>query len=352
MPLDAEQLELLLSVSRDACLGTSFPERMEAVGATLLSLVPGCALTVIVLDPERPTADLDAYVHNGSPGGPERYAAHYARHDPLPALLEREEGAPSLLSDAVAGGRWGRDPYTGEFLPGEGIRHVIGFHTTLTDGRRLQLGVHREPSRRDFSRAEQRLLGLASEDIGRAAEFSLARARMARLVLVFDEDARVGLVVVNASGEVEHVDRGARGILGRFGEASPLQFVTAVARAAAVQPAGRCARAFAVEDDEVLCIRAQAVSPEAWSWVWVVLEVRSPLAAEDFSARIAPYRLTARECDVARWAVAGLTNPEIACRLRIRVPTVAAHLSHVFRKVQVSGRTELARRLGPSAGRG
>src|SRR5690606_4849131 len=52
--------------------------------------------------------------------------------------------------------------------------------------------------------------------------------------------------------------------------------------------------------------------------------------------------LTPAELEVARLAVDGLTNPEIAARLFISRATVKTHLSHAYAKLGVSNRTELA----------
>jgi DNA-binding CsgD family transcriptional regulator len=51
--------------------------------------------------------------------------------------------------------------------------------------------------------------------------------------------------------------------------------------------------------------------------------------------------LSRRECDMARLAARGLSNPEIAGVLRVSPLTVRNHLASVFRKAAVSSRTEL-----------
>jgi DNA-binding CsgD family transcriptional regulator len=52
--------------------------------------------------------------------------------------------------------------------------------------------------------------------------------------------------------------------------------------------------------------------------------------------------LTARELQVARLVVDRKTNPEIAAELFLSQKTVETHLRHIFRKVNVSTRVELA----------
>ena len=58
-----------------------------------------------------------------------------------------------------------------------------------------------------------------------------------------------------------------------------------------------------------------------------------------------PPALTSREEEVARLAVLGLSNHAIADKLVVSVRTVEAHLAHVYAKLGVSGRTELAAAL-------
>jgi predicted ATPase/DNA-binding CsgD family transcriptional regulator len=62
--------------------------------------------------------------------------------------------------------------------------------------------------------------------------------------------------------------------------------------------------------------------------------------------------LTPTELDVVRLVAEGLTNPEIGARLFISRATVKTHLSHVYAKLDVSNRTELAALAGLQSGRG
>jgi DNA-binding CsgD family transcriptional regulator len=56
----------------------------------------------------------------------------------------------------------------------------------------------------------------------------------------------------------------------------------------------------------------------------------------------APDALTATELQVAELAAAGMTNREVAERAAMSVKTVESHLGHVYGKLQVRSRTELA----------
>jgi DNA-binding CsgD family transcriptional regulator len=52
--------------------------------------------------------------------------------------------------------------------------------------------------------------------------------------------------------------------------------------------------------------------------------------------------LTSAELEVVRLAVDGLSNPQIGARLYMSRSTVKTHLSHVYAKLGVANRTELA----------
>lgn len=60
--------------------------------------------------------------------------------------------------------------------------------------------------------------------------------------------------------------------------------------------------------------------------------------------------LTPAELRVAESVAKGLTNPEVAETLFISRRTVQAHLSHIYGKLAVSNRTELARLMPHETG--
>jgi DNA-binding CsgD family transcriptional regulator len=84
--------------------------------------------------------------------------------------------------------------------------------------------------------------------------------------------------------------------------------------------------------------------------VRLVRELRAVLAIAEGcyrSAHPAPggeleSRLTARELEIVRLVVRGLTNPEIAVVLSLSFHTVRNHLNSIFRKLGVTTRAELA----------
>ncbi|MCG3753423.1 helix-turn-helix transcriptional regulator [Amycolatopsis sp. Poz14] len=77
----------------------------------------------------------------------------------------------------------------------------------------------------------------------------------------------------------------------------------------------------------------------------LVVTIRRASGGELLDVLLAAYRLTARERDVCREVLSGLSTSDIAARLGISANTVQDHLKSVFGKVGVRSRGELTARL-------
>ncbi|MFE5777644.1 response regulator [Brachybacterium sp. NPDC056505] len=58
-----------------------------------------------------------------------------------------------------------------------------------------------------------------------------------------------------------------------------------------------------------------------------------------------PHAMTEREWEVGRLVAQGLTNSEIADALFLSLPTIKTHIGHLFEKLQVTNRVQLAIRV-------
>lgn len=85
---------------------------------------------------------------------------------------------------------------------------------------------------------------------------------------------------------------------------------------------------------------------EIWASHRVLTLVVEELAARSASSGSADpaikSRLSQRELDIAQLIASGLSNQEVAHRLNITEATVKAHLTHVFQKLMLRGRGQLA----------
>ncbi len=83
------------------------------------------------------------------------------------------------------------------------------------------------------------------------------------------------------------------------------------------------------------------LSPSVTTQLIAQLTTR-PAPERERAARRRLARLTEREHDVAVAVGAGLSNAEIATTLFLSVPTVKAHISHVFTKLEATNRVQIA----------
>ena len=72
------------------------------------------------------------------------------------------------------------------------------------------------------------------------------------------------------------------------------------------------------------------------------MRMRTEIDKRNASEAALAQRLSIREREVFRYAAAGLGNKEVANRLAISEATVKVHLTHIFQKLGLRGRGELA----------
>lgn len=112
--------------------------------------------------------------------------------------------------------------------------------------------------------------------------------------------------------------------------------------------AARCALALGRTDDARAYAREAATRLAGWGgWrVAQLADVRAELGlAEQDRAVEGVAALTPREREVALLIADGLTNAELARRLRISPKTAAVHVSNILRKLSVPSRTGIAERI-------
>src|SRR4051812_26820274 len=132
------------------------------------------------------------------------------------------------------------------------------------------------------------------------------------------EGPRVIVANVDADdGALDALSAGARGVV--FATAPPDDIVKALR---------------VVANNQVWAPRQVIVA----SWIRLRTEHEKRTAAELALAE----RLSTREREVFRYAAAGLGNKQVADRLSISEATVKVHLTHIFQKLGLRGRGELA----------
>jgi DNA-binding NarL/FixJ family response regulator len=138
---------------------------------------------------------------------------------------------------------------------------------------------------------------------------ALARESRPRVLLVAapDDDVWAG----------QALDAGARGILPREGE--PRDAISAIH----------------IVHEGLIWARRRVITAR-------IDQLASRISAAARSVDVLEQRLSIREREVFRYAATGLGNKQLARRLEISEATVKVHLTHIFQKLGVNGRAELA----------
>ena len=220
-------------------------------------------------------------------------------------------------------------------------------------------------------------LAAAQRQTGRADEASLTAARAVELARARDMPAVLADALTEqarqadgeAAFELHHEALGIRAERGlRGGVIESLEAVAALGTGSAEQDVRLLAGAAAARDALSLPVRpvdrAERAACEAalrdelgegFDEAW---RAGAALSLDDTTAYARRARgsrrrpdygwesLTPAELEVVSLAVDGLTNPEIGARLFMSRSTVKTHLSHVYAKLGVANRTELAARSG------
>lgn len=347
MGLSWEEAEFLVQVVRDASLGESFGERFNALSENLLTLVPGVALSAMIVAPESKQPLLHSYFRNRDPAKLRDYLEHYRQFDPMGPTIEKGEGEPIVLSDLVDPREWGKDAFTGELLPEDRVRHLMGLSVPLGEERILALTIQRSLRQEDFNPHERRLVQLIAPELGRAALGLLLRERVAELRAEGELplDPRAGGLLFDERGWLLHSDPGGQHLLERYAEQLPLELLAAdVKRLCSAGAVGSTLERLVPLPEGALQVVSTKLEPLQGSQLAVltVLERIEPPEADAFEVVAERAGLTPREREVARLAVEGRGNQGIAHELGISRVTVGVHLTKVYRKTGANGRVELA----------
>lgn len=347
MQFSSEEVELLVQITRDASSGRTFLDRFADLQGALSALVPFCDASAFALVPRPGAGPKPGQVvfRDRDTAALVNYAEYFRRHDPMAVTFMEGKGRPYLLSDFVADRAFGKDPFTGEFLPGLGLAHVLAIGHWMPGGQILAFAIHRESRLPDFSEREREVVRLASPDIRRAFHSVLLEERMSQLAGQA-EAARAGVLVFDEAGDLLHADGGGAALAGllrdRRGVPCDL-FLGEVRRmlAAGERAPMAITRTYVTVDGRWLQASYSLARRDGLTVVVVLLELLVPAAPDRFEALAAQAGLTPRERAAVELVLQGASNLEIARRLGIALPTVVAHLTRAYRKTGCVGRSEL-----------
>lgn len=97
--------------------------------------------------------------------------------------------------------------------------------------------------------------------------------------------------------------------------------------------------------DPPACEHDLATAGAVHRYIEFTLQYHERVMRQRARARMTQDKLTGRELEVAVLVTEGLTNNEISKRLKLSLPTVKSHLTHIFEKCDCTNRVQLAARL-------
>jgi DNA-binding CsgD family transcriptional regulator len=271
-------------------------------------------------------------------------------------LIERDDLAAAADTLALPGGedRWAAQPSFISYLYALGRLRAIqgklreGLETLLTCEHRVREMRAPNPAANLPWRSDAAILSacLGERDQARelvAQELTLARA--------FGAPHALG-TALRASGLIESGDVG----VDRFAEAVAVldQSGIDLELARALTDYGAALRRAGQRRDAREPLRRALDLATRCGAPMLAVRAREELIAAGARPRRGRVRgadaLTASELRIARMAANGMTNREIAQALFITIRTVTTHLGHVYQKLEISGREQLAHALQADAG--
>jgi DNA-binding CsgD family transcriptional regulator len=371
MPLSDAKLRRLVEVTWDVAIETTFKARMKLIADAFRELVPYDMATSFIMDtmvmagyasarasPALTLTPVESLFHlmperhffadNYPMEAAKIFAERYIQHDPVAPRATANPGTPIVLSRVIPKKLWGKEPFTGEFLPLIGMKHGVATAIPVREGLMTALSCWRSEKRKDFSKDDVKVEKVFQPIVARAA---LAALLAEKLAGSSDppptKPLRNGFALFEGSGELVKADAGGHQFLSKLarlphGMDRVVADVLAVGRTKSTEESVE--RTILLADGSAVSVSATRVGREDAAVALLFQELTlGPDAA--FGAAAARIGLSARECEVARMVVDGKGNKEIAFALEVSLETVKTHLKSVFRKAQVAGRAELVARL-------
>jgi len=361
MALDESAIARACARIRDAYAGQTFDERLRELHGSLNALVGPVEVTVFTYDREAMRPDAPRrFERLASETGLvwssrsealwllREYSEHWIGADAVPRVAATRTHEAHLFTFDSRG----RTAIEADFYPRIDVRQTVvaGLGVTAREG--LALSVYRGAREPEYREAERRAIEAVYDDVLVLSRGLLLRERIERERAAGGAGG-VGVAVLDPHGELVDADVGARRLLGAVAlPATALaDLLSAVGQTLCPTPGRRPAdpprtleRSLPLEGGRhaLASFTALADPPR------VVLTIRAiPAGVEEhFRAEADRAGLTAREREVARPALEGLSNREIAHELGLAVETVKRHLASVYRKLGATGRTALHDLLG------
>jgi DNA-binding CsgD family transcriptional regulator len=263
------------------------------------------------------------------------------------AVLARAARPVATLSQATDGDQ-GRSPRYRSFLAPHGFAQGDELRAVFRDGEAVwgAVALHRQQGL--FSEREADRIA----DVGSLLAHGIRRAILKTALTAGRDSQPPGLIVLRDDDTVESMTPVAKSWLAEIIDSTTTSGVSPLPMSGVAHQARRAA---AGQTDEVATVRMPRRSggwlrmdasmldgPEPGRVAVIISAAREPEVAELIAQA---YGLSAREREVTRLALYGLSTHEMAETLHVSAYTVQDHLKSIFEKVGVRSRRELVAQL-------
>jgi DNA-binding CsgD family transcriptional regulator len=279
---------------------------------------------------------IDAVFLNMSPENISRYDAHYQFCDPITFLLQKNRRA-TLVCDVMPQKELEKTEFFNDFLMVDGLHHGINIYAYDGNVNIGDLRIWREKNRPEYGIHEKRILDTLLPYFRNALRNARALSETQKISNTWERILKTTKTSVFLFGENGHLNY--RNTSSRELESSLNEEI------------------YKTLFEQIISLSRGDLSHTVWGpFSLSVLSTRSPKRGRAYKAilvqRTNPsrlgkdylrqkYGLSPREAEISLLVCKGLIDREIASAMGISFSTVRTHLKRIFRKVDVTTRTEL-----------
>ena len=333
--LDASEVKLLFSILEKLSQGQDWDALRIGIADDLLRLLHSDYFASFIWNEDRQVFGNDVFL-NMSPENMGRYYSYYQFCDPITPSLQKRRKA-TLVSEIMPQQELEKTEFFNDFLMADGLHHGIDVYAYEGDLNVGDLRIWRAKHRPSFERREAVLLDTIlphfCNALRNARTLALAKERNEIWERLF-EAGDIALFLFDNAGNLVYENGRAQIFKQRFPRGAYPAFLTLICSVAAKDLSRTQWGPF---DLSVIDVSA----PDQENRYRAVIVRPSTPSTLDKTLLMTRFGLSRREAEISLLICKGLIDQEIARVLGMAFSTVRTHLKNIFRKLDVSTRSEL-----------
>jgi len=333
--LTAGEVKLLFSIIEKLSLSQDQNALRISIADDLLALLHSDFLASFIWNKERQIFENDVCL-NMCPDNISRYHTYFHFCDPITPSLQKRRKA-TLVCDIMPQKELETTEFFNDFLMADGLHHGINVYAYDGDLNIGDLRIWRSRHRPEFGEKEAFLLDTILPYFCNALRNARNLAQTCKKSEIWEklfELSGMALFLFDDSGRLVHRNGRSRDIEERLPTSQYVSFLAMVRSLASMDLSKTQWGPF------FLSVMDVCPPDENRYYRAVIAETSTPVQL-DRPLLITRFGLSQREADICLLLCKGLTDREIGRVLEIAFATIRTHLKRIFRKLDVSNRSEL-----------